>query len=142
MMSLTPPPPPRPLYFEGFLDPISINGVANCSSFSTSSLVSRICELAARLDQIQAVINQIHQWNHAQPAHPLAAPMSEPPQPMRLHDTGFLNPISMNGLCNLVNYGRMSVASYIVDFSNHLDQIGASALGIERVTNPTVKLLK
>jgi hypothetical protein len=67
------------------------------------------------------------------------SPLGPYPRPMRLEDNGILNPISMNGLANLVNFGHESVGDTLIELSQHLDAIAAAVKGIALATAPAAQ---
>ncbi len=141
-MSMSPPSVPGRLNDSGVLNPCSIDAVGNNVNFLAYDLARRIVEIDAQLDAIRSLAAAVAHNTQA-PAGQALGPSVAPPSGLRyLGTSGFLNPIDMNTLFNMVTGGYSEVAWRLSELSDHLNALGAAISGINAVTNPAFKLIQ
>lgn len=140
-MAMSQPRRPAPLADNGILNPISLNGIGNAAISGAFDLETSVYRLDVRLDQLEAAVNVIAARVGAKPAILAKPTIAQPAQPRALLTNGILNPISTNGLCNLVSGGSYEVADRLYQLATHLEQIAAGLTGISIATDPLARAM-
>jgi hypothetical protein len=139
-MAMTKPAAP-PRLFNGIItNPVSNNLIASTASACIYDLKMMAYEIDMRLDVVRSQLNQIQQRTGAHPSPTGAHPLMGLTVGRHFPDNGIVNPLSNNGLQNLVYSDLVSVSWTLAQLSEHLEEVAGVVLGIDTATNPTARL--